>query len=39
MFNGANTVVIPRNNPIEANVMGDIVREAGLTVEQFRELL
>lgn len=32
-------VVIPRNKPIKAITMGGIVRDAGLTVEEFRELL
>jgi len=32
-------VTIPRHNPVNAITMGGIVRDAGLTVEQFRELL
>jgi predicted RNA binding protein YcfA (HicA-like mRNA interferase family) len=39
MSNGALRVQIPRNNPIKAVTMGAIVTRAGLTVEQFRELL
>ena len=39
MDNGISTVVIPRHNPIKAATMGGIVVQAGLTVEQFRELL
>ena len=39
MSNGTRMVVIPRANPIHAVTMGIIVRDAGLTVEQFRELL
>jgi hypothetical protein len=31
--------VIPRHNPINAITMGGIVRDAGLTLEQFKELL
>jgi predicted RNA binding protein YcfA (HicA-like mRNA interferase family) len=32
-------LVIPRGNPIESFTMGDLVRVAGLTPEQFRDLL
>ena len=39
MSDGNHNVAIPRSNPINAYTMGDIVRRAGLTVEQFRELL
>lgn len=39
MSNGQRIVVIPRNNPVNAFTMGGIARDAGLTVEQFRELL
>ena len=39
MSNGVMRVHIPRNNPIKAVTMGAIVAKAGLTVEQFRELL
>jgi hypothetical protein len=28
-----------RHNPVNAFTMGGLVRDAGLTVEQFRELL
>jgi hypothetical protein len=31
--------VIPRHNPINAITMGGIAKSAGLTPEQFRELL
>jgi hypothetical protein len=31
--------VIPRHNPINAITMGGIAKTAGLTPEQFRELL
>jgi hypothetical protein len=37
--NGQQTLTVPRNNPIDAYAMFGIVREAGLTVEQFRKLL
>lgn len=39
MSNGPRRVFLPRENPINAYTMGGIVRDAGLTVEQFRELL
>jgi predicted RNA binding protein YcfA (HicA-like mRNA interferase family) len=39
MTDGIRVVTIPRNNPINAYTMFDIVRQAGLTIEQFRELL
>ena len=39
MSDGSRKVYIPRNNPVNAITMGGIVRDAGLTVEQFRELL
>jgi predicted RNA binding protein YcfA (HicA-like mRNA interferase family) len=39
MTDGARVLTIPRHNPINAYTMGGIVRDAGLTVDQFRELL
>jgi hypothetical protein len=39
MTNGQRILTIPRNNPINAFTMGGLVRDAGLTVEQFREFL
>lgn len=39
MGNGQRILTIPRHNPVNAITMGGIVRDAGLTVEQFRELL
>lgn len=32
-------VTIPRNNPINAYTLGGIIRDAGLTVEEFKNLL
>ena len=32
-------VVIPRKNPVDAYTMAAIVCDAGLTIEQFKELL
>lgn len=39
MSDGRRIVVVPRKNPVNAFTMGGIARDAGLTVEQFRELL
>jgi len=39
MGNGSRILTIPRHNPVNAITMGGIARDAGLTVEQFRELL
>ncbi len=39
MTNGTLKVIIPRNNPVNAITMGGIVREAGLTIDEFRKLL
>jgi len=32
-------VVIPRHNPVDAFTMAAIVRDAGLSVDEFRQLL
>ncbi len=32
-------IVIPRGKPINAFTMGGIVRDAGMTIEEFRQLL
>ncbi len=39
MSNGKIRLTLPRHNPINAFTMADIARDAGLTPEQFRELL
>jgi hypothetical protein len=39
MSDGRATIVIPRNNPVNAITMFRIVRDSGLTLEQFRKLL
>ena len=39
MSDGKRIAIIPRNNPVDAVTMGTIVRNAGLTNEQFRKLL
>jgi hypothetical protein len=38
MSDVAHIVTIPRHNPANAYTMGGIVRDAGLTVEEFRRL-
>ena len=39
MTNGSRIITIPRANPINAFTMAGIVRDAGLTLEQFKGLL
>ena len=39
MTDGVRILTIPRHNPINAFTMGGIVRDAGLSVEEFRKLL
>jgi hypothetical protein len=39
MSSGGRILTIPRHNPVNAFTLGGIVRDAGLSVEQFRELL
>ena len=39
MSDGSRTIVVPRNNPINAYTMYGIAKAAGLTAEQFRKLL
>jgi predicted RNA binding protein YcfA (HicA-like mRNA interferase family) len=39
MTDGVRILTIPRHNPVNAYTMGGIVRDAGLTVKQFRDLL
>jgi hypothetical protein len=39
MSNSQRIVTIPRHSPVNAFTMGGIARDAGLTVEQFRDLL
>lgn len=39
MSDGTRQVTILRHNPIKAFTLGGIVRDAGLTVEEFRCLL
>jgi hypothetical protein len=39
LSDGVHQVTIPRHNPIKAFTMGEIVQDAGLTLEEFRKLL
>jgi len=39
MTDGVRVLSIPRHNPVNAITMGNIVRDAGLTNDQFRKLL
>jgi predicted RNA binding protein YcfA (HicA-like mRNA interferase family) len=39
MSDGVRILTIPRHNPVNAFTMGGIVRDAGLTVKEFKKLL
>ena len=39
MTDGQRILTIPRHNPVNAFTMGGIIRDAGLSIEQFRQLL
>lgn len=39
MSDGERLVVVPRSNPIDAYTMGGILRDAGLSIEEFKELV
>ncbi len=39
MADGTHKVLIPRHNPVNAITMGGIARDAGLTIDEFRDLL
>jgi predicted RNA binding protein YcfA (HicA-like mRNA interferase family) len=39
MTNGTRIVTIPRHNPVNALTMGGIVKDAGLTNDEFKRLL
>jgi predicted RNA binding protein YcfA (HicA-like mRNA interferase family) len=39
MSDGTRFLTIPRNNPVNAFTMGGIVRDAGMSVQEFRKLL
>jgi predicted RNA binding protein YcfA (HicA-like mRNA interferase family) len=39
MSDGSHFITIPRHNPVNALTMGGIVKDAGMSVEEFRNLL
>ena len=39
MSDGSHFITIPRHNPVNALTMGGIVKDAGMSVEEFRDLL
>jgi len=39
MTDGIRILTIPRHNPVNAYTLGGIVRDAGLTPEEFRDFL
>ena len=39
MSDGVRFVTIPRHNPVNAYTMGGIIRDAGLTIDEFKKLL
>jgi hypothetical protein len=39
MTDGVRILTIPRHNPVNAFTMGGIVRDAGLSLQEFRKLL
>jgi len=39
MTNGERIITIPRANPVDAFTMAGIVKDAGLTIKEFRQVL
>ncbi|HEV2382742.1 MAG TPA: type II toxin-antitoxin system HicA family toxin [Terriglobia bacterium] len=39
MTDGVRRITIPRHNPVNAITVAGIVRDAGLTIDEFRKLL
>jgi predicted RNA binding protein YcfA (HicA-like mRNA interferase family) len=39
MTDGTRILTIPRHNPVNAITMGGIVRDAGLSLDKFKDLL
>jgi predicted RNA binding protein YcfA (HicA-like mRNA interferase family) len=39
MTNGERIVTIPRHNPVNSLTMGGIIKDAGLTSDEFKKLL
>ena len=39
MWNGETMIVIPRSNPVDPWTLKGIIRDAGLTVEEFADFV
>ena len=39
MTNGERIITVPRANPVDAWTMGGIVKDAGLSIEEFKKFL
>lgn len=39
MTNGERIITIPRHNPVNALTMGGIIKDAGMSIEEFRKLI
>jgi predicted RNA binding protein YcfA (HicA-like mRNA interferase family) len=39
MTDGDRIIIIPRANPINAFTMGGVIKDAGMTIEEFKKLL
>jgi predicted RNA binding protein YcfA (HicA-like mRNA interferase family) len=39
MSDGVRRITIPRHNPVNAITLAGVVKDAGLTIDQFRKLL
>jgi len=39
MTDGSRIVTIPRHNPVNALTMGGLVKDAGLSIDEFKKLL
>ena len=39
MSDGIHFLTIPRHNPVNAYTMAGIIRDAGITIEEFKNLL
>jgi predicted RNA binding protein YcfA (HicA-like mRNA interferase family) len=39
LTNGERIITVPRANPVDAYTMAGIVKDAGLSIEQFKKLL
>jgi hypothetical protein len=39
MTDGERIITIPRTNPVDAYTMGGIIKDAGLSIDEFKRLL